>query len=109
MGAKSILGIEGEYIREAQTIIPQDLIETQDLTVYNFDWQKKFDVAFTIEIAEHLPETSADTFCKLLTDASDVVIFSAARVGQTGLGHGNGNRSHPPFDGDLGAERGTSA
>jgi hypothetical protein len=88
-GAKSILGIEGDYIRQAQTLIPQDLIETRDLTAYNFDWKKSFDVAMTIEVAEHLPEKSADTFCKLLTDASDTIIFSAARVGQTGLGHIN--------------------
>ena len=89
MGAKSILGIEGEYIRQAHTVIPQEFIETHDLTTYNFDWKKKFDVALTIEVAEHLPETSADRFCRTLVDASDFIVFSAARVGQTGIGHIN--------------------
>ena len=89
LGAKAILGLEGAHIRMAETLISQDLIETHDLATYNRDWQKQFDVAMTIEVAEHLPEASADTFCMALTNASDIVVFSAARVGQTGLGHIN--------------------
>ena len=89
LGADTIKGLEGDYIRNAQTLISQDLIETHDLATYNFDWQKKFDVAMTIEVAEHLPESSADGFCRALTSAADVVVFSAARVKQTGLGHIN--------------------
>jgi hypothetical protein len=89
LGAHTILGIEGEYIRDADTIIPQESIVTQDLSSYSFDWKKKFDLAVTIEVAEHLPESSADVLCNNLVNASDFVVFSAARVGQTGLGHIN--------------------
>lgn len=89
LGAKRIVGVEGEYIRQADTVIPQDSILTHDLSSYRFDWNKKFDLALTIEVAEHLPESSADRFCDNLVDASDCLVFSAARVGQTGLGHIN--------------------
>jgi hypothetical protein len=89
LGASEVLGIEGEYIRGAETIIPQECIETYDLSAYDHDWQKRFDFAMTIEVAEHLPESSADRFCNTLINASDFIIFSAARAGQTGIGHVN--------------------
>ncbi|RJF78767.1 methyltransferase domain-containing protein [Rhodopseudomonas palustris] len=89
LGAEKVIGIEGDYIRNADTVVPQSLIETRDLATFETDWNKKFDVAMTIEVAEHLPEAAANGFVRMLTSASDVVIFSAARLNQTGLGHIN--------------------
>jgi hypothetical protein len=48
-----------------------------------------FAMAMSIEVAEHLPATSADTFVETLTGLAPVVLFSAAYPGQHGIGHIN--------------------
>ena len=50
---------------------------------------KKYDMAMSFEVAEHLPENKADTFICNLVSASDFIIFSAASVGQGGTDHIN--------------------
>ena len=49
----------------------------------------KFDLAISMEVAEHLREESADTFVGSLCSASDVILFSAAHPGQGGDNHLN--------------------
>lgn len=48
-----------------------------------------FDVAITMEVAEHLPESCADRFVSLLTALSDQIVFTAATPGQGGTDHIN--------------------
>ena len=55
--------------------------------VYRSD--RSFDVAVSLEVAEHLPEKSAGRYLDLLSAVSPVVIFTAARPGQGGAGHLN--------------------
>ena len=43
----------------------------------------------SLEVAEHLPESSADDFVEFLTNLSGVVLFSAAFVNQGGDNHIN--------------------
>ena len=43
----------------------------------------------SLEVAEHLPESAADTFVKTLTNLSDNIIFSAAIPSQGGQNHIN--------------------
>lgn len=50
---------------------------------------KTYDVALTLEVAEHLPEYVADRFVGLLCAFSSTVVFSAARPGQGGVDHVN--------------------
>ena len=50
---------------------------------------RKFDMAMSVEVAEHLPKESAETFVKSLTELSDVVVFSAAIPYQGGTDHIN--------------------
>lgn len=89
LGATDILGLDGEWVREAKTLIPQESIRTVDLAVEWPNLEKRFDLAISIEVAEHLPETSAKSFVKSLTQASEYVLFSAATPGQGGRGHVN--------------------
>lgn len=49
----------------------------------------KVDLAYSIEVAEHLPEALADQFVGYLGGRADLVIFSAAFPGQGGQGHIN--------------------
>lgn len=89
LGATETLGIEGEWIRQADAVIPQDQIQIADLSKEWPHFEKRFDLAMSIEVAEHLPESAARSFTKALTNASDYVLFSAATPGQGGLGHIN--------------------
>ena len=54
-----------------------------------FNDNRAFDVAVSMEVAEHLPETVADRYVDLLTRLSRVVVFTAAPPGQGGDDHVN--------------------
>jgi len=49
----------------------------------------RFDLAMTIEVAEHIPDQLSGAFLRFLTALSDTVIFTAAQPGQGGQGHIN--------------------
>jgi len=57
-------------------IDPQYFIE-KDLEQYH-DFQKKYDLAINLEVAEHLSESAAESLVKTLVSCSDYIIFSAA-------------------------------
>jgi SAM-dependent methyltransferase len=48
-----------------------------------------FDVAISLEVAEHLPGHAADRYVDLLVRLAPVIVFSAATVGQGGADHVN--------------------
>jgi hypothetical protein len=52
---------------------------------------RKFDLAVSTEVAEHLPRSNAVNFVSNLTSFSDVVLFGAAIPYQGGVGHCNEN------------------
>ncbi len=49
----------------------------------------RVDLAFSIEVAEHLPEDLSDSFVESITRCSDLVFFTAAQPNQPGQGHIN--------------------
>jgi 2-polyprenyl-3-methyl-5-hydroxy-6-metoxy-1,4-benzoquinol methylase len=49
----------------------------------------KSDVTISFEVAEHLPESLADNYVRVISQFSPVVIMSAATIGQGGLDHVN--------------------
>jgi hypothetical protein len=49
----------------------------------------KSDLTVSFEVAEHLPESLADNYIRVISQFSPVVIMSAATVGQGGLDHVN--------------------
>ena len=51
--------------------------------------EQKFDVAVSMEVAEHLPAAVADRYVRLLTSLAPVVVFTAATPGQGGVDHVN--------------------
>jgi hypothetical protein len=50
---------------------------------------RKFDLAISVEVAEHLPESAAKTFVDSLTSLAPVILFSAAIPDQGGKLHVN--------------------
>jgi 2-polyprenyl-3-methyl-5-hydroxy-6-metoxy-1,4-benzoquinol methylase len=60
-----------------------------DLERNVFDSNRTFDVAVSMEVAEHLPETAAESYVKLLARLSRIIVFTAAPPGQGGTDHVN--------------------
>ncbi|HJT18831.1 MAG TPA: class I SAM-dependent methyltransferase [Nitrospira sp.] len=48
-----------------------------------------FDVAISLEVAEHLPPSAANRYVELLSRLSPIVVFSAAPPGHGGMDHVN--------------------
>lgn len=87
-GATDLLGLDGDYVdREKLLIDNQNFIPT-DLS-QPIVAKKKYDLAQCVEVAEHLPESSASILIKSITSHAPVVLFSAAPPGQGGRGHIN--------------------
>jgi len=88
LGVADYLGIDGNYVSEDSLQISPKRFRAMDLTK-PIQLEKRYDLACALEVAEHLPETSADDFVESLTNASDFVLFSAAVPGQGGTFHLN--------------------
>ena len=90
-GATDVLGIDGDHVpRDLLRIAPAQFRAADVATLQ--DVGRRFDVACSLEYAEHLPLSRAADFVALLVDAAPVVLFSAAVPGQGGLGHVNEQR-----------------
>jgi len=87
-GIIDVLGIDGNYVDKSLMKIDLNNFIDFDLEKL-FISDKKFDLAISLEVAEHLSEASSDVFVKTLTGLSDVVIFSAAIPLQDGQNHIN--------------------
>lgn len=60
-----------------------------DLNRAELTLDRTFDVAISLEVAEHLPEASAARYVALLSRLSDFVVLTAAPPGQGGVDHVN--------------------
>lgn len=83
-----VLGIDGEYVSKDDLMIDESEFLASDLTC-GIILDKKYDLAISVEVAEHLPFSASDNLVRDLCRASDIVLFSAAHVGQGGDGHIN--------------------
>lgn len=82
-----------EYVREQHEshgvrFEPADLRTT-------FHSPREFDLSICLEVAEHLPESSARGLISSLCESAPLVVFSAAVPGQGG--HGHVNEQWPPY------------
>lgn len=87
-GVADVLGVDGSYVNQSQLAIPQDQFLAADLTSV-VDTGRRFDLAQSLEVGEHLPTDASETLVDSLTNASNRVLFSAAVVGQGGEFHVN--------------------
>lgn len=85
-----ITGFDGDYVDRRALHIPAAAFHAKDLAG---DWlppaAPRFDLAVSLEVAEHLPASSAERFVAQLCAASDAVLFSAALPTQGGTAHLN--------------------
>jgi cyclopropane fatty-acyl-phospholipid synthase-like methyltransferase len=87
-GVSKVLGIDGAHVNRASLLIAEQNFTSGDLSD-GFEVNEHFDLAISLEVAEHLPEQAARPFVKALTLASDIVLFSAAIPHQGGVHHVN--------------------
>lgn len=87
-GVKDICGLDGDYVDRAQLAIPEDAFRPVDLT-RDQSLGRRFDVAQSLEVGEHLPQPAARTLVSSMTAHADRIFFSAAVKGQGGEFHVN--------------------
>lgn len=87
-GVTSVLGLDGEWVDKKILKIPQDKFISTDLKK-PIVIDRTFDLAMSLEVAEHLPATVADQFVDSLTRLAPIVLFSAAIPLQGGSYHIN--------------------
>ncbi|MDR2579677.1 MAG: class I SAM-dependent methyltransferase [Fibromonadaceae bacterium] len=88
LGVNEIRGYDGPWVNKKMLKIPEECFTEIELDK-NFFIDKKYDLAMSLEVAEHLPESSAELFVETLTKASDIILFSAAIPLQGGVNHFN--------------------
>src|SRR6185437_1025290 len=88
-GACELLGVDGDYVDRAALLIPADSFRAADLGKPLPPIGRRFDLAVSLEVAEHLPAECAETYLDNLTALSDIIAFSAAIPGQGGTHHVN--------------------
>lgn len=87
-GVETVLGVDGDYVDRKGLAIAEDEFMDADLT-QPLNTGRRFDLAQSLEVGEHLPGEAAVTLVGSLTAASDRVLFSAAVRGQGGEFHVN--------------------
>lgn len=87
-GIDDIVGIDGPYVDPEALLIDRGHFVGHDLSK-DISLDRHFDLATSIEVAEHLPASASGTIVDLLTSHADIVLFSAAVPGQGGENHIN--------------------
>lgn len=87
-GVQEILGVDGMYVDRSQLAIPQECFRAIDLR-RPFTLEKTYDLAVSLEVAEHLEPAAAPDFIESLTHLAPVILFSAAIPLQNGYHHVN--------------------
>jgi len=89
LGIRDVFGIDGHALSDSELRIPHSSYLKVDLAHTTPIIGRRFDLAMSLEVGEHLPPSRASALVSVLTDASDVVLFSAAVPGQGGRHHIN--------------------
>ena len=87
-GVGRVLGLDGGGASVDLMQIEKSQFLRKDLAL-PFDLQEKFDLAMSLEVAEHLPVEFSKNFVSNLVQLSDVIVFGAAIPGQGGTNHVN--------------------
>jgi len=89
-GVTDVLGLDTPYVDQkllSKYLDDEEYMAT-DLSI-PLQLNRRFDLAISLEVAEHLPESTADVFVSNLVNGSDTILFSAAIPGQIGQNHLN--------------------
>jgi SAM-dependent methyltransferase len=87
-GISDILGVDGNWVDKTLLVIPSSCFLEYNLKE-PFKINRKFDLALSLEVAEHLPKENAESFVESLIELAPVVLFSASIPFQGGIDHIN--------------------
>jgi hypothetical protein len=88
MGVLAVRGLDGPWVDESLLVIPRGSFVRTDLSK-PIPVKQRYDLAISLEVAEHVPPQSEAGYVDALTGFSDFVLFSAAIPAQGGVGHVN--------------------
>ena len=89
LGVSDFAGVDGSHVPQSLLRIPASNFRRVDLSTESVPLDRTFDLAVSLEVAEHLPAHRAGSFVRTLTQLAPVVMFSAAIPGQGGTEHIN--------------------
>lgn len=87
-GVQKIMGYDGPFVKQEELLISKEEFHVWDLEK-EFNTTIKYDIATSLEVAEHLKPEVAEQFINSLCKSSDFILFSAAIPGQEGTLHLN--------------------
>lgn len=87
-GVSDVLGIDGDHVHRDVLQIPRERFLPLDIRK-PLALERRFDVALSLEVAEHLEAEYAETFIDSLVKLAPVILFSAAIPFQGGTHHVN--------------------
>jgi SAM-dependent methyltransferase len=87
-GLDDLVGLDGPYVDRSMLRMAPDRFRQINL-IEPVRLDRRFDLVMSVEVAEHLPATAADTFVESLTRHGSIVAFSAAVPFQGGTHHIN--------------------
>jgi SAM-dependent methyltransferase len=88
IGVRDVFGVDGDYVARSSLSIPVENFQAADLN-RPLRIGRSFDLALSLEVAEHLVPARADGFVADLVRLAPVVCFSAAIPLQGGVDHVN--------------------
>lgn len=88
MGLSDVLGVDGEWALKSELAIPREKFLVRNLQK-PLELGRRFDLAISLEVGEHLLLENARIFVQGLCQAAETVLFSAAIPGQGGRHHVN--------------------
>ena len=103
LGVAEVAGVDGEWVDPDKLEVPADTFRQADLASPLY-LDRRYDLAISLEVAEHLPEAAAAGFVASLVGLAPIVAFSAAIPDQGG--HGHLNEQWPAYWADLFAQHG---
>jgi methyltransferase family protein len=91
LGAADIHGVDGPWLKQEDML--DDQIKFIDANMEStIPLSRRYDLAISLEVAEHLSSSAAPKIVSTLCDASDLVLFGAAVPCQGGENHINEQR-----------------
>lgn len=87
-GLTDIVGADGAWVDRSRILISESEFTSVDCSK-PFDLKRTFDLALCTELAEHVPDASADSLVASLTKLAPVIVWSAAIPYQGGKDHIN--------------------
>lgn len=87
-GVKRLIGLDGDWVSSEMMLDPSIDFRRTNLRE-EIPADERYDLAISLEVAEHLPPESSDGFIRTLVAHADAIVFGAAYLGQPGRDHIN--------------------